>query len=228
MKPGDNLRLDRVWWTLVLPVTVLFILGGWVGNDLVDFSTREPGPLYWTFALYNIAVSMGVAWLLQHNMQATSAGDRVRRAFGWLRLAAVAFAGGMGILLLGWLSPAVVFALVAVDVVTLGVAGIAYDAIAEGQAIRRDLSVTFIKTLLVMIALVLPWIGAFLLSGVWSLALTLALYFSLGMVALGGTLLEEIEVLLDRLLFKSTAGEQQTREALRTLLRNTARRPVTR
>ena len=35
-------------------MTVLLILGGWVGGDLVDVAARDPGPLYWTFALYNI------------------------------------------------------------------------------------------------------------------------------------------------------------------------------
>jgi len=217
------LRLDRLWWTLLLPVTVLLILGGWIGDDLVNFENREPGSLYWTFGLYNVIVTASTLWLLHRNFRATSASDSIHRAFWWMRMAGFAYTGGMVILLTGLISPRVAFTLFVVDVAVFGLGAIAYDALSEGQALRYDLSFTFIKIALVMAVIVAPWGAALLAVDVWTVEFALAMFVSLAAVAGGITLLEDLEGLVDRALFKSNRLE--TRDALRTLMLNAARQP---
>lgn len=224
LKPDDELDLwlDRIWWTLLLPVTVLFILGGWFGNDLVDFQTRQPATLYSLFTIYNVAVTLGALFLLHQNYHLTSPNDPLRRAFAWLRIGGLGYRGGMVVLLTGLIDPNWVFALLIVDIIILGIASLWYDAIAEGQTIRRDLRFTAVKTLLILTVILSPWIMVLLSEDVWSVSYALGLFFALGMVPLGITLQEDIEHLLDWQLGEE---EQSTRQALRTLIANTTRQP---
>jgi hypothetical protein len=223
--PGEALAWDRAWWTLVLPCAVLLILGGWVGSDLVQFSTRDPGPLYWTFGAYGLIVGLLAAGLFHLLLRQIAPGDRVRRVFFWLQLAGLGYAGAMVILLIRLLPPDVVFAAVIVDVVIFGLVGIAYDALAEGHTVRRDLAAGMFKTLLVAGLLVLPWVISLAASDTWSFSATVALLFTLGVALLGVPLQEAFDSLLDRLLWRGNAGEPSARAALRTLLRETARQP---
>ncbi|MBI5931981.1 MAG: hypothetical protein HY862_21920 [Chloroflexi bacterium] len=227
LKPGDQLALDRAWWTLLMPIAVVLILGGWVGNELMNFQTHDPGPLFWTYGVYNVGVTATTAWLLRQNFRATAKQDRAYRAFAVLRLAGLAYLSGMLCLLPGWFSPAFVFAIVVLDVMTLGIAAILYDAIAEGQAVRRDLSFTMLKVVLALIVIVTPWSIAMLSANTWTPALALALFGTLAVISLGIPLAGQIEQLLDRLLFKPNSGDAQAREALRTLMLNEVRRPET-
>jgi len=228
LKPGAelDLRLDRLWWTLLLPVTVLLILGGWIGDDLLNFETREPGSLYWTFGVYNVIVTSLTLWLLHRNFAETSPNDSIHRAFWWMRLGGFGYMGGMIILLTGLIPPRVAFTLFVVDVVTFGLGAITYDAMSEGQTLRYDLSFTFIKIALVMAVIIVPWGLALLAADIWTIEFALAMFISLAAVAAGITLLEDIEGLLDRLLFKSSRGRLETRDALRTLMLNAARQPA--
>ena len=225
LKPGMGLdvRLDRFWWTLLLPVTMLLILGGWIGDDLVIFENREPGPLYWTFGVYNVIVTAATLWLLHRNYAVSSPRDSIRRAFWWMRLAGFTYTGGMIVLMSGIISPRVAFTLFVVDVAVFGLGAITYDALSEGQAVRYDLGFTFIKIVLVMGVIVAPWGAALLVADVWSIEFALAMFVSLAAVATGITLLEDIEGLLDRMLF--SRGRRETRDALRTLMLNAARQP---
>ncbi|HLA44576.1 MAG TPA: hypothetical protein VJZ27_14120, partial [Aggregatilineales bacterium] len=223
LKPGEdvNLRLDRAWWTLLLPVTMLLIFGGWVGDEPVNYATREPGPLYPTYALYNVIVTAAALVLLHRNFHETSPGDAAHRAFWWMRLAGFALCGGMFVLLIGIFSPALVFTATVLDIMIFGLGGIVYDAIAEGQAVRQDLSFVFIKILLVMSIILIPWGIAVIASDAWTITTAAAFFVTLTALTLGITLLEDMERLLDKLFFKS--GKLETRDALRTLMLNAAR-----
>jgi hypothetical protein len=222
--PGNelDLRLDRIWWTLLLPVTMLFILGGWFGDDLVDFETRQPAALYSLYGIYNVVATLGALFLLHQNYRLTSPNDPLRRAFAWLRIGGLGYTGGMVVLLTGVINPDWVFALLIVDIIILGVVSLWYDAIAEGQTIRRDLRFTAVKTLLALLVLVLPWVMVLVGKDTWSIRYALGLFFALAIVPLGITLQEDIEHLLDWQL-----GEEQpsARQALRTLMANTTRQP---
>ena len=224
--PGENLALDRAWWTLILPITVLLILGGWIGGDLVDVVTRDPGPLYWTYTLYNIGTILVTLWAIHNTLRRTSPTDRAHQALYWLRLAGLAFGSAMVILMLGLLSPAVVFSLVVFDVLIFGLVGIAYDAIAEGQSVRRDLTYASIKTLVLVGLVILPWGIAIWAADAWSLTIAIALMISVGAVALIVPLQDELERLIDALLFSGERADAESRQTLRILLRNAARRPV--
>jgi hypothetical protein len=223
--PGEALALDRAWWTLVLPCGVLLILGGWVGSDLVDFATRDPGPLYWTFGAYGVLVSLLTAGLFYLLLRQAPPGDPARRVFIWLLLAGLGYAAVMVILALGLLPPDVLFAAVIVDVVIFGAVGIAYDALAEGHAVLRDLAAGLLKTLLVASLLVLPWAISLAAADSWTFAATVALLFTLGVAIMGVALQDMLDHLLDRLLWRGSGEKPSARAALRTLLRDIAREP---
>ncbi len=225
LRPGDQLALDRAWWTLLMPMAMVLVFGGWVGSELMDFQTHDPGPLFWAYALYNVGVTVVAAWLLHQNFKATAPHDRAYRPFAVLRLAGLAYLSGMICLLPGWFSSAFVFAVVEIDVIMLGIAAIVYDAISEGQAVRRDLSFTSLKVLLALIVIVTPWGVAILSANTWTPAHALALFGTLTVISLGIPLAGQIEQFLDRLLFKSTLHNVEARETLRTLMLNEARRP---
>lgn len=220
--PGEALAWDRAWWTLVLPFAVLLILGGWIGSDLVAFDTRDPGPLYWTFGLYGIMLSLIAAGLFHFLLRRTSPHDRARRVFVWLRLAGIGYAGAMVLLIVDLLPPDVVFAAVIIDVVIFGAVGIAYDALSEGHAVRRELVALLLRTVLVAGGLVLPWAISLVVASAWTFEATVALLVTLGVVTMGVPLQDTLDHLLDRVLWPD-AEEQSTRAALRTLLRQTAR-----
>ena len=226
LKPDDehSLMLDRAWWTLLMPIAVVFIFGGWLGDDLLNFGTREAGTLFWTFAVYNVVVTSLTAYLLHRIYQSIAPTDQMRRAFALLRLGGLGFAGSMVLLLLDVLPLDWFYALLVADVVMVGIGGIVYEAIAEGQVIRRDFALTSLKVVVTGVILVAPWGIALLLSDVWTIGLAVALLFSGGMIAFGNPLTEDLERLLDTLLGED---ERQTRDALRTLMVNTARRPET-
>jgi hypothetical protein len=204
---------------------VLLILGGWVGSDLVQFATRNPGPLYWTFGAYGVVVSLLAAGLFYLLWRQAAPEDRARRVFMWLQLAGLGYAGAMVILVIGLLPPDVVFAAVIVDVLLFGAVGIAYDALAEGHTVRRDLVAGLLKTLLVTGLLVLPWTISLAAADAWTFEATAALLFTLGVAIIGVALQDALDHLLDRLLWRGDEDEPSTRAALRTLLREIARQP---
>lgn len=225
LRPGDQLALDRAWWTLLMPIAMVLVFGGWVGNELMDFQTHDPGPLFWAYAIYNVGVTAVAAGLLHQNFKATTKQDRAYCPFNALRLAGLAYLGGMMCLLPGWFSTAFVFAFVVADVIMFGIAAIVYDAVSEGQAVRRDLSFTLLKVLLAFIIIVTPWGIALLTADTWTPALALALLGTLAVISLGIPLGGQIEQFLDRLLFRSDSKDAEAREALRTLMLNEVRRP---
>ncbi len=225
--PGEALAWDRAWWTVALPCGVLLILGGWVGSDLVRFATRDPGPLYWTFGGYEVIVSLLAAGLFHRLLRQAAPGDRARRVYVWLRLAGLGYAGAMLILVAGLLPPDVVLAAVIVDVAIFGAVGIAYDALAEGHTVRRDLTAGLLKTLLAAGLLILPWAVGLTLADAWTFEATVALLFTLGAVMLLIPLQDALDHVLDRALWPGREAEPSTRAILRTLLRETARQPDT-
>lgn len=232
LRPGDTDALDRAWWTLALPVAVLLVLGGWIGDEIVHFPTRAPGPLYWTFGVYNLAASLLALALVESTRQQVGATDRLHSILWWMRVASLGYAAAaLGMVAstfssAGILAPGVIFAAVVVDVVILGSAGITFDALAEGHSVRRDLLRTALKALIVVAVLVVPWTLALWDTGRWALGHALALLTGLGAAALGVPLQSTLERALDRLVLRQAPGESAQRDALRTLLDNTARQPA--
>jgi hypothetical protein len=225
LKPGRelDLGLDRAWWTLMLPVTVVFILAGWFGDELVDFANHAPGPLYWVFGLYNLIPSAAALWLFRRNYQAIHPQDRMRGVYYYLQIAGLGYLLAMLILLSGVVPPAWVFALILSDMIISGLAATAYEAVSEGQRIERDLSFTFIKTGFITLLVVMPWAVALMASEVQTLPLAIALFFSQGVMALGVPLYSEAERALQWAFFQPLPAE---REALQTLLVNAARQDM--
>jgi|GEM_PF-4247284 len=216
-REGENLALDRAWWTLVLPITVMFILGGWVGEDVINFRERQAGSLFWLFVAYNIVITAIAAAFTQQIYQATSPQDSMRKPFNMLRVAGAGYLMAMlGLIILPF---DIVFPLLVFDVVVMAGVGIIYDALAEGQTVRRDLIATFIKAVFVALVLITPWV----LTVDWTLTIGIALFITLGAAALGVTLLDELERLLDKWIYQANSENLARRDALRTLLVNSAR-----
>jgi hypothetical protein len=224
LRPGAELdqTLDRLWWSLVLPVAMVLVIGGMIGNDLFIFASYEPGPLYWVFPLYNIVLmSIGLG-LHYHNYQRLSHQDSMRKIFMVLVLASIGYLVSMMVLLADLLPAPWLFVLLASDYILLGLAGIAYDAFSEGQRIQQDLGMTFIKGALVTGVVVMPWTVALMLSNVQTLSLGIALFFSQGVIAIGISLQDDIEGWLEQLILRR---RNRQREDLRTLLLNSVRQP---
>ncbi|HEX2907352.1 MAG TPA: hypothetical protein VHO69_10860 [Phototrophicaceae bacterium] len=224
--PDENLMIDRIWWTLVLPIALLLILGGWLGCDLVNLTTHQPGQLYWIYALFNIVTILLTLWTTRQAHRQTAATDRTRLALYWLQLAGLAYGVVMVPLAFGLLSPAVVFSLVVLDVIVFGLSGIAYNAIAEGQSVWRDLMATLLKALALIGLVILPWGVAIWLAKVWSLAVAGASLISIGAIALLVPLQDELERLIDSILAPGQQDEIESRQTLRILLHNSVQHPV--
>lgn len=217
-----DLTFDRVWWSLLLPVTMVLVFGGAIGEEMIDFARGEHGPLYWVYPLYNLVMMIIGLVLHYHNYQQLAPTDAMRKVFGVMVLASIGYLGSMLLLWMGFFSPSAIFALLALDYILLGMAGIVYDAFSEGQLIQHDIGMTFIKVLLIVAIVVAPWGVASMLAEAFTLAMAVALFLSLGVIALGVGLQDQIETLLEQVILRRRNPQ---REALRTLLLNSARIP---
>jgi hypothetical protein len=209
-------RSIRIWRRVLAPLAVLVALLFALG--LVVWADGNPTLAgYVTFGLVSLMPLVALLFLIP-NLRHT---ESTRRSLGLLIVATMFFTLGIGIVLLGsgWLPRSCVVLAVGLDIVFLGLIVVYFDAFEQGEALLND----FLRSLAISALIILVFGGQVVFvitisTGPTPTMITLLLG-TMAMAVLVAGFAEEIQRLLDKLVFARLPRLRQERSELRGVAR---------
>jgi hypothetical protein len=203
---------QRVLAPLVVLAAVLFALG------LVMWADGDPTLAgYFIFGLISLMPLAALLFLIP-NLKHT---ESTRRSLGLVIVATMFFTLGVGMVLLGsgWLPRSWVVLAVGLDIVFLGLVVVYFDAFEQGEALLND----FLRSLAISALIILVFGGQVVfviaISTGPTLTMITLLLGTLAMAVLVAGFAEEIQRLLDKLVFARLPRLRQERTELRGVAR---------
>ena len=209
-------RLILVWRRVLVPLAVLVALLFALGLALwADGNPTQAGYLLFGFVcLMPLAALLFLIPNLKHT-------ESTRRSLGLVIVATLFFTLGVGMVLLGsgWLPRSWVVLAVGLDIVFLGLVVVYFDAFEQGEALLND----FLRSLAISTLIILVFGGQVVfvitISTGSTLTMITLLLGTLAMAVMVAGFVEEIQRLLDKLVFARLPRLRRERNELRGVAR---------